>query len=70
MGRWREPRRVSKADLLEIRQKATTRTPVRSDPKLGNAWAWRPSKKAAVESSSAPRHNALSAATVNSSLKH
>ena len=29
-----------------MRQKATTGAPVRSEPKLGNAWAWRPCSKA------------------------
>ena len=36
-----------------MRQKATTGAPVRSEPKLGNACAWRPSTKAATDSSSA-----------------
>src|SRR3954451_8961878 len=36
-----------------MRQNETTGAPVRSEPKLGNAWAWRPSLKAASESISA-----------------
>ena len=32
----------------EIRAKATTGAPVRSEPKLGKACAWRPSWKAAT----------------------
>ena len=36
-----------------IRQNATTGAPVRSDPNVGNACAYRPSSKAATESSSA-----------------
>ena len=36
-----------------ILQKATTGAPVRSDPKLGNACAYRPSANAAAASSSA-----------------
>ncbi len=36
-----------------MRQKDTTGAPVRSDPKVGNAWAWRPSSNAATDSSSA-----------------
>ena len=36
-----------------MRQKETTGAPVRSEPKLGNACAWRPSANAATESSSA-----------------
>src|SRR5437763_4271974 len=36
-----------------IRQNATTGAPVRSEPKLGNACAWRPSVNAATDSSSA-----------------
>ncbi len=36
-----------------MRQKETTGAPVRSEPKLGKACAWRPSSKAATESSSA-----------------
>ena len=40
--------------LVSIRQKATTGAPVRSEPKLGKAWACLPSRKAAMESISAP----------------
>ena len=36
-----------------MRQKETTGAPVRSEPKVGKAWAWRPSMNAATESSSA-----------------
>ena len=36
-----------------MRQKATTGAPVRSEPKLGNACACRPSRNAATDSSSA-----------------
>ncbi len=36
-----------------MRQKATTGAPVRSDPKVGYACAWRPSWKAASASSAA-----------------
>src|SRR6186713_1572693 len=36
-----------------MRQKATTGAPVRSEPKLGNACAWRPCSKAAIETISA-----------------
>ena len=36
-----------------MRQNAITGAPVRSDPNTGNAWAWRPSLKAATESNSA-----------------
>jgi hypothetical protein len=42
--------RISRSSM---RQKATTGAPVRSDPKLGNAWACAPSRNAATESSSA-----------------
>ena len=37
----------------EIRQYETTGAPVRSDPKLGKAWACRPASKAASDSTSA-----------------
>jgi hypothetical protein len=43
-------RRIS---LSAMRQKATTGAPVRSEPKLGKACAWRPSSKAAMDSISA-----------------
>ena len=36
-----------------IRQKAITGAPVRSEPKTGKAWAWRPSRNAATDSNSA-----------------
>ena len=36
-----------------IRQNDTTGAPIRSEPKLGNACAYRPSVKAATDSSSA-----------------
>ena len=36
-----------------MRQNATTGAPVRSEPKLGNACAWRPCSKAAIENISA-----------------
>src|SRR5215208_580433 len=39
--------------LRSKRQKATTGAPIRSEPKLGKACAWRPSRKAASDSSSA-----------------
>src|SRR3990167_1547680 len=44
-------RRIS---LSSMRQNATTGAPVRSEPKLGKAWAWRPPSKAAMDSISAP----------------
>ncbi len=42
--------RISRSSM---RQKATTGAPMRSDPKLGNACACRPSMNAATESISA-----------------
>src|SRR5271166_2840883 len=39
--------------LSSMRQKETTREPVRSEPKLGKACACLPSRKAATESNSA-----------------
>lgn len=51
--------------LSSIRQNATTGSPVRSEPKLGNACAWRPSTNVAIESTSAAVTTLLAAALVD-----
>ncbi len=39
--------------LSSMRQNDTTGAPMRSEPKVGKAWAWDPPSNAATESSSA-----------------
>ena len=51
--RARRSARAARIGRSSMRQNATTGAPVRSEPKVGNACAWRPSSKAATDSSSA-----------------
>ena len=44
----------SRISLSSMRQNAITGAPMRSEPKLGNACAWRPSRNAATDEHSAP----------------
>ena len=53
-----------------MRQKETTGAPVRSDPKVGNACAWRPSRNAATDSSSAAVTTPWPAAAVDANFEH
>ena len=53
-----------------MRQNATTGAPVRSDPKLGNACAWRPSLERGDRQQLGRGDHALAAAAVDAHLKH
>ena len=43
---------------------------MRSDPKLGNAWAWRPSRKRGDREDLGCGHYALPAASMDTNLEH
>src|SRR4029453_15918922 len=53
----------SRIGRSSMRQNATTGAPVRSEPKLGKAWAQRPSLNAGTWSNSAPVSNSAAGTT-------
>ena len=59
--------RISRSSM---RQNATTGAPVRSDPKLGKACAWRPSQEGGEREQLGRRDDALAAAAVDADLEH
>ena len=61
---------LAQADGLVVeRQKAITGVPMRSEPKLGNACAWRPSRNAADRKHLGPGDDALAAAAMDTDLE-